>query len=121
MGFTDIFRRPGMKEYKQIADKNNGTVAILFELKKNKDAAPIKKVVMTNNHRGFTIKTNELKRVKSSFDSMYETSADTYCKFAPVDEEFDLTEDNIRLKKSGEIIDIKKVPYYDGLLARNLN
>lgn len=122
MSLLDFFRSPGLAEYRRLADLNNGTVAILFEIRKGKKSKPGRMVLMVRNPRGYTIKTNELKRVVSTFNTLYtEQGPDTYCRFSPVDDRFTVDSDFITLKSTGERITVKKVPYYDGLLARNKN
>lgn len=122
MSILDFFKSTGMAEYRAIARLNGGVVALLFEIRKGKKTKPGKMVLMTKGPRSYMIKINELKRVRSTFQSLFpEQSPDCYCRFSPLKEAFDISDSHITLKSSGEKIPIKKVPYYDGLLARNKN
>ncbi len=115
-----LFSGKGMKDYSAIAARNSGKVAILLETRNGKKSPATKLVMIVKTPRQYTIKMNELKIFfETAFDSKYpERNEFTYCRYSPVDQEFDLTEDFIRLKGSGEVIAIKKVPYYSGLLDR---
>lgn len=117
MGF---FRADGIKEYNAIAKKNNGKVAILLETRNGKKSPAAKLVMIVNTPRQFTIRINELKIFfENAFDAKFpERGEYTYCRYKPVDQEFELYENFIKLKNSGEKIDIKKVSYYSGLLDR---
>lgn len=122
MSFMDFFRAPGMSEYKAMARLNDGVVALLFEIRRGKKTKAGRMVLLTRGPRSYTIKVNELKRVLNTFQSTFpDQNADCYCRFSPIKEKFILSEDFITLASSGERISIKKVPYYDGLLARNKN
>lgn len=117
MGF---FTGKGTKDYKAIASKNNGKVAILLETRNGKKSPATKLVMIVKTPRQYTIKMNELKVFfETAFDAKFpERGAFTYCRYRPIDQEFELAEDFIKLKSSGEEITIKKVPYYSGLLDR---
>ncbi|HNX23862.1 MAG TPA: hypothetical protein PKG60_07410 [Spirochaetota bacterium] len=117
MGF---FRAKGIKEYRAIAAKNNGKVAILLETRNGKKSPETRLVIIVSTPRQYSIKLNELKVFfEKAFDAKYPVRDEfTYCNYRPVDEEFELSEDFIKLKSSGEKILIKKVPYYAGLLDR---
>jgi len=117
MGF---FRSDGIKEYRAIAAKNNGKVAILLETR-NGEASPETRLVMiVKTPRQYTIKMHEIMVFfEKAFDTKFAKKNEfTYCRYRPIDEEFELNEDIIKLKSSGEEIQIKKVPYYAGLLDR---
>jgi len=115
MGF---FRGPGVKEYKAIAAKNNGKVAILLETRNGKRSQETRLVFIVDTPRKYSIKMHELKVFfESAFDAKFPARDEfTYCKFSPLDEEFILSDDFIQVKSSKEEIKIKKVPYYSGLL-----
>lgn len=117
MGF---FKAKGIKEYKAIAAKNSGKVAILLETRNGKKSEETKLVIMVNTPRQYSIKLNELRVFfENAFDAKFpEKDGYTYCRYSPVNEEFELNEDFIMLKSTGEKIIIKKVPYYSGLLDR---
>jgi len=116
MGF---FRAEGIKEYKAIASKNNGNVAIILATRNGAGSPATELAIMANTPRQFTIKMNELKYFEKAFTEKFTFRDDnTYCKFAPLDEEFHLGEDEITVKNSGRAIRIKKVSYYTGLLDR---
>jgi len=117
MGF---FKAKGIKEYKVIAAKNNGKVAILLETRNGKKSTESRLVILVNTPRQYSIKLNELKVFfENAFDAKFPVKDEfTYCKYRPIDEEFELSEDFIKLKSSGDQIRIKKVPYYAGLLDR---
>ena len=117
MGF---FRGKGIKEYKAIAAKNSGKVAILLETRNGKKSPATRLVMLVNTPRQYTIKMNELKVFfENAFDAKFSSRDEyIYCRYSPIDEEFELSEDFIKLKASGEMIEIKKVPYYTGLLDR---
>lgn len=116
MGF---FRAEGIKEYKEIASKNSGNVAIILETRNGKKSPAVELAVIANTPRQFAIRMNELKYFEKDFKEKFTQSDEyTYCRFAPVNEEFHLTEDEIRIKSSGKTIKIKKVTYYTGLLDR---
>jgi hypothetical protein len=76
--------------------------------------------MIVNAPRQYSIKLNELKVFfENAFDAKFPGRDEyTYCRYSPVDQEFELNEDFIKLKNSGEEIVIKKVPYYAGLLDR---
>ncbi len=117
MGF---FRSKGIKEYKAIAAKNEGKVAILLETRNGIKSPETKLVILVKTARQYSIKMNELKVFfEKAFDEKFQVKDEfTYCKYSPIDEEFVVMEDSIRLKSSGDEISIKKVPYYTGLLDR---
>lgn len=116
MGF---FRAEGIKEYRAIASKNSGKVAIILETRNGKKSPAVELAVMAATPRQFAIKMNELKYFEKAFiDKFPERDEHTYCRFAPINEEFHLGEDEINVKSSGKSITIKKVPYYTGLLDR---
>lgn len=117
MGF---FRAKGIKEYEAIAAKNNGKVAILLETRNGSTSPETRLVMIVNRPRQYIIKLHELKVFfENAFDAKFPQRDEfKYCRYRPVDEEFELKEDHIKLKKSGEEIRIKKVPYYAGLLDR---
>lgn len=120
-GFTmGFFRAKGIKEYEAIAAKNNGKVAILLETRNGKKSPETKLVIIVKTPRQYSIKLNELKVFfENAFDAKFSQRDDyIYCNYRPIDEEFELSEDFIKLKKTGEKIVIKKVPYYAGLLDR---
>jgi len=115
-----LFRGKGIKEYKAIAAKNNGKVAILLETRNGMKSPETKLVMIVKTPGQYTIKMNELKVFfETAFDAKFPEKGEfTYCRYRPVDQEFELAEDFIKLKNSGEMIEIKKVPYYSGLLDR---
>jgi hypothetical protein len=116
MGF---FRAEGIKEYNSIASKNNGNVAIILETRNGKKSPAVELAVMATTPRQFAIKMNELKYFENSFTEKFpQRDEHTYCRFTPIDEEFHLGNDDIKVKSSGKTIRIKKVPYYTGLLDR---
>lgn len=117
MGF---FRGYGIKEYKSIAEKNNGRVAILLETRNGKKSPETRLVLIVKTPRQYSIKLNEIKVFfESAFDAKFPVRDEfVYCKYRPIDEEFVLNDDYIKLKNSGEEIAIKKVSYYSGLLDR---
>lgn len=116
MGF---FRADGIKEYRAIASKNSGKVAILLETRNGKNSPAAELAVIVDKPRQFSIRMNELKFFEKSFNSKFTQKDEyTYCKFSPVNEEFDISADYIKLKNSGRQIPIKKVSYYEGLLDR---
>lgn len=116
MGF---FRAEGIKEYKAIASKNSGNVAIILETRNGAKSPVVELAVMATTPRQFAIKMNELKYFEKAFREKFpEKDEHTYCKFGPINEEFHLGEDEIKVKSSGKSITIKKVPYYTGLLDR---
>jgi hypothetical protein len=60
---------------------------------------------------------NELKYFEKSFTEKFpQRDEHTYFRFTPIDEEFHLWNDDIKVKSRGKTIRIKKVPYYTGLL-----
>lgn len=116
MGF---FRAEGIKEYNAVASRNSGNVAIILETRNGKKSPAVELAIMASTPRQFAIKMNELKYFEKSFVEKFpERDEHTYCRFAPLNEEFHLAEDEIKLKSSGRSITIKKVPYYTGLLDR---
>jgi len=117
MGF---FRGKGLKEYKAIAAKNKGKVAILFETRNGKSSAETRLVFIVDTPRKYTIKMNELKCFfESAFDAKFPVRDEfTYCKFRPIDEVFALSGDFIKIMSSGDEIKIRKTPYYAGFLDR---
>lgn len=116
MGF---FRADGIKEYRAIAAKNSGPVAILLEARNGKNSPGAELAVLVNKPRQFVIRMNELKFFEKAFNAKFSKKDKyTYCKFAPVNEEFSIFDDFIKLKESGKEIIIKKVSYYEGLLDR---
>ena len=117
MGF---FRAKGIKEYEAIAAKNNGRVAILLETRNGNASAETRVVIIVKSPRQYMIKMHELKVFfENAFDEKFPLKGEfTYCKYRPIDEEFELSEDYIKLKSSADEIRIKKVPYYSGLLDR---
>jgi len=117
MGF---FRANGIKEYKAVAAKNNNKVAILLETRNGEKSPATKLVIIVKTPRQYSIKLNELKIFfENAFDEKFPLRNESiYCRYCPVDEEFELAADFIKLKISGEEIAIKKVPYYAGLLDR---
>ncbi len=116
MGF---FRADGIKEYKAIAAKNSGSVAVFLETRNGKNSPAIELAVIVDRPRQYSIRMNELKFFKKSFETKFPQKDEfTYCGFAPLDEEFEIFEDYIKLKNSGKEITIKKVSYYEGLLDR---
>jgi len=117
MGF---FRAKGIKEYEAIASKNKGKVAILLETRNGKKSPETKLVMIVSAPRQYSIKLNELRVFfETAFDAKFPVKDEfTYCRYRPIDEEFELNEDFIKLKSSSEKILIKKVPYYSGLLDR---
>jgi hypothetical protein len=117
MGF---FRAKGIKEYEAIAAKNNGKAAILLETRNGKKSPESRVVIIVKTARQYSIKLNELKVFfENVFDAKFPDRDEfVYCNYRPIDEEFELSEDFITLKKSGDKILIKKVPYYSGLLDR---
>lgn len=116
MGF---FRAKGIKEYEAIAAKNSGRVAVFLETRNGEKSPATKLAVIVNKPRQFSIRMNELKFFEKSFDAKFPQKDEfTYCRFAPLDEEFEIFENYIKLKKSGKEITIKKVSYYEGLLDR---
>ncbi len=116
MGF---FRADGIKEYKAIATKNNGNVAIILQTRNGEKSPATELAVIANTPRQFVIRMNELKYFEKAFKEKFSVNDEhTYCKFGPLDEEFQLTENEIKVKSSGKSIVIKKVSYYTGLLDR---
>jgi hypothetical protein len=116
MGF---FWADGIKEYRAIASINSGRVAILLETRNGKNSPAEELAVIVDKPRQFSIRMNELKFFKKAFNNKFPQKDEcTYCKFAPVNEEFDISDDFIKLKKTGRQIPIKKVSYYEGLLDR---
>lgn len=116
MGF---FRAEGIKEYKTIASKNNGNVAIILETRNGKKSPAVELAVMVNSPRQFAIRMNELKYFEKAFIEKFpQRDENTYCRFSPINEEFHLGDDEIKVKKSGKTIIIKKLTYYTGLLDR---
>jgi len=116
MGF---FRAEGIKEYRAVASKNNGNVAIILQTRNGKKSPETEVAVMANTPRQFSIRMNELKYFERAFNEKFPVSDEyTYCRFNPLDEEFHLDEDKITVKSSGRSIVLKKVSYYTGLLDR---
>jgi len=116
MGF---FRADGIKEYRAIAEKNSGHVAILLETRNGKNSPAAELAVIVDKPRQFSIRMNELKFFERSFNAKFPQKDEyTYCKFGPVNEEFEISDDFIKLKNTGRQIAIKKVSYYEGLLDR---
>jgi len=117
MGF---FRGEGIKQYEAIAVKNNGKVAILLETRNGLTSSATRLVMIVSSPRQYSIKMHELEVFfERAFDAKFPSRDEyTYCRYAPVDVEFDITDDFIKLKITGEEISIKKVPYYSGLLDR---
>ncbi len=116
MGF---FRAQGIKEYESIAAKNSGRTAVFLETRNGKDSPATELAVLVSRPRQFSIRMNELKFFEKSFDAKFpQKDVFTYCRFAPLDEEFEIFDDYIKLKNSGKEISIKKVSYYEGLLDR---
>ena len=116
MGF---FRADGIKEYKAVALKNNGNVAIILETRNGKKSPAVVLAVMATSPRQFAIKMNELKYFEKAFIEKFpQRDEHTYCRFGPINEEFHIDDDEIKVKSSGKAITIKKVPYYTGLLDR---
>jgi hypothetical protein len=117
MGF---FRAKGIKEYEAIAAKNHGRTAILLETRNGKNSPETRLVMIVKTPRQYSIKLHELAVFfESAFDSKFPVKDEyTYCRYRPINEEFELTEDFIKLKNSGDEIQIKKVPYYAGLLDK---
>jgi hypothetical protein len=117
MGF---FSGKGIKEYKAIAAKNKGKVAILLETRNGEKSLETRLVFIVDTPRKYSIKIHELECFfESAFDEKFPVRDEfTYCKFRPIDEEFALFDDFIRLTNSGDEIKIRKVPYYSGLLDR---
>ncbi len=116
MGF---FRADGIKEYRAIAAKNSGSVAILLETRNGKNSPVAELAVLVDKPRQFTIRMNELKFFERAFNEKFlKKDKYTYCRYAAIDEEFEIFENYIKLKESGRQIVIKKVSYYDGLLDR---
>ncbi len=117
MGF---FRAKGIKEYKAIAAKNNGKVAILLETRNGSASPETRLVMIVKTPRQYTIKLHELMVFfEKAFDAKFPVRDEfTFCKYRPIDEAFEIYDDFIKLKSSGEEIQIKKVPYYAGLLDR---
>lgn len=116
MGF---FRAEGIKEYRSIASKNSGNVAIILETRNGAKSPAVELAIMANTPRQFAIKMNELKYFEKAFNEKFQSMDEhTYCKFGPINEEFHIGEDEIKVKSSGRSIVIKKVPYYTGLLDR---
>ncbi|MCL2155251.1 MAG: hypothetical protein FWH53_06275 [Leptospirales bacterium] len=115
MGF---FIGKGIKEYKAIAAKNKGKVAILLETRNGKKSPETRLVFIVNTPRKYSIKIHELKCFfESAFDEKFPVRDEfTYCRYSPIDEEFTLSDDFIKLANSGNEIRIRKVPYYAGLL-----
>jgi len=115
-----LFRGKGVKEYNAIAAKNKGRVAILFETRNGRKSPETRLVFLVDTPRKYTIKMNELKVFfESAFDAKFPVKdASTYCKFMPIDEEFAVFDDFIKVKSSGDEIKIRKVPYYAGFLDR---
>jgi len=100
MGF---FRGKEIMEYQAIAAKNNGKVAILLETRNGKKSPETRLVIIVNTSRQYSIKINELKVFfEAAFDQKFPQRDEfIYCNYRPVDEEFELSEDFIKLKKSG--------------------
>jgi len=116
MGF---FRADGIKEYEAIAAKNSGRTAVFLETRNGENSPAIELAILVDRPRQYSIRINELKFFEKSFDAKFpEKDNFTYCRFAAIDEEFEIFEDYIKLKKSGKEIPIKKVSYYEGLLDR---
>ena len=115
-----LFTGTGMKEYKAIAAKNKGKVAILFETRNGKGSPETRLVFIVDTPRKYTIKMNELKCFfETAFDEKFPVRDEfTYCKYSPIDEEFALSADFIKIKNSGDEIKIRKTPYYAGFLDR---
>ena len=115
-----LFIGNGMKEYKAIAAKNNGKVAILFETRNGKSSSETRLVFIVDTPRKYSIKMNELKCFfESAFDAKFPVRDEfTYCKYSPIDEKFILSADFIKIMNSGEEIKIRKTPYYAGFLDR---
>ncbi len=115
-----LFRASGIKEYEAVAAKNGGRVAILLETRNGVHSPETRLVIIVNSPRKYSIKMHELKMFfERAFDEKFpEKDEFTYCRYMPLDEVFDLFDDYIMLKSSGERIVIKKVPYYTGLLDR---
>ena len=116
----NFFRAKGIKEYKAIAAKNGGKAAILLNTRNGQKSPETKLVIMVKTPRQYLIKMNELKCFFENAFDLQHTTRDkyTYCDYSPIDEEFELHDDFIILKKSKEQIFIKKVPYYAGLLDK---
>lgn len=117
MGF---FRAKGIREYKAMAEKNSGRVAILLETRNGSASPETKLAIIVKSPRQYIIKMHELKVFfENAFDAKFPVRSEfTYCKYRPLDEEFEFSEDFIRIKSSAEKIRIIKVPYYTGLLDR---
>ncbi len=116
MGF---FKAEGLKEYEDIAAMNDGTVAIILETRNGKKSPHVKLAVLVDKPRKYSIKMNELKFFEKAFDAKFpKRSESTYCRFEPLKERFEILDDVIRTKESGEDILIKKVTFYEGLLDR---
>lgn len=116
MGF---FRADGIKEYEAIAAKNSGRVAVFLETRNGSKSPAVELAILVGRPRQYSIRMNELKFFEKSFDAKFSQKDDfTYCRFAPIDEEFEIFDDYIKLKKSGKEIPVKKVSYYEGLLDR---
>src|SRR5208337_2843601 len=113
-----LFRAKGIKEYQRIAAKNGGIAALLLETRNGKNSRETKLVMIVNSPRQFLIKKNEfIIFFGRAFDEKFPVKDKyTYYRYRPVDEKFELGEDFIKLRSSGEKIRIKKVPYYLGLL-----
>jgi hypothetical protein len=116
----EFFRGKGMKEYKAIAAKNNGKVAILLETRNGIRSPETRLAFIVDTPRKYSIRIHELRCFfESAFDAKFPVRDEfTYCKYRPIDEEFTLFDDYIRLAGSGDEIRIKKVPYYAGFLDR---
>ena len=115
MGF---FRGKGIKEYKAIAAKNNGKVAILFETRNGPKSPETRLAFIVDTPRKYSIKIHELMCFfESAFDEKFPVRDEfTYCKYRPIDEEFTLFDNYIKLAASGDEIRIRKTPYYAGFL-----
>jgi len=114
-----LFRAPGIKEYRRIADKNIGRTAIVIVTRNGRISPETRLALIVESPRQFTIKMNELKFFRKSFLAKYPVEDEfTYCRFFPYDGVFQLDPDSITLVATGERIMIKKVPYYEGLLDR---
>ena len=116
MGF---FRADGIREYEAIAAKNSGRVAILLETRNGEKSPAAELAVLVDQPRQFSIRMNELKFFEKSFNTIFPQKDEyTYCKFTPINEEFEIYDDFIKLKNTDRQITIKKVSYYEGLLDR---
>ncbi|HOK01512.1 MAG TPA: hypothetical protein PKX79_02525 [Spirochaetota bacterium] len=115
MGF---FVAQGMKEYKEIASKNNGKVAIILQTRNGKKSPAVELAILASSPREFSIKMNELKYFEKAFKEKFEKQDTfTYCRFFPLNEKFDFVDDDY-IAVDGRNIKIKKVPYYTGLLDK---